>query len=240
MDEYYPKTPIRIPVKFVQGKWEYFYGGSVPVKEGAVADLIVQKHSIADDKFLAKLRQRTEHRFFGEGTRLRAALTVRQPPEDELLKNSLIKMEFKELSPSFHSSPRPECTRFVEVVIGPPSRDFARRRKCAEGGVWLQLQGTQPKGIVTSSVWVPKCVTDKLSISYAPLDSLNVAFTRLSEVFEPWRQSHTGNVYTRFVFQGKNGTWYPLEALRGIAEAEAEDELLRNQWTAILAAIQST
>jgi len=92
------------------------------------------------------------------------------------------------------------------------------------GGVWLHLQGSEPKGISTSSVKVPD------EISKEPLESLNYAFTRLSEKYEPWRKSHTGNIYERFLYKEKNGRWYPLDVLRNAAIAKDEHQLIREQW----------
>ena len=35
-------------VKFINGKWEYFYGGFLPVKEGVIADLILNEGSVKE------------------------------------------------------------------------------------------------------------------------------------------------------------------------------------------------
>ena len=70
-------------------------------------------------------------------------------------------------------------------------------------------------------------------VSVQPLESLNHAFTKLSELYEPWRQSHTGNVYTRVLFQETNGKWYPLEVLRKAATARDEHALIKAHWSRI-------
>jgi hypothetical protein len=48
--------------------------------------------------------------------------------------------------------------------------------------------------------------------------SLNHAYSRLSEVYEPWRDAHTGNVFRRVFYrrQSRKGThvWEPLDTLR--------------------------
>ena len=224
----FAKSPVRVPVKFVQGQWEYFFGGGVPVREGTVADLVIEKQSITDSSFLGALSRRTEHRMLGQGITLRVALTIRQGV-GEVLQGLLIKVPAAELSEEFFSTPRPSETRFVEIEVGPPAPKSAQRRRDTEGGVWLRLEGAVPKGIVSSSIIVPQAV------SKDSLDSLNHAFTRLSEVFEPWRTSHTGNVYTRILYQESDQKWYPLDRLRRAAEAKEERSIMRDRWDEIAA-----
>jgi len=226
MSDYFAKTPVRVPVKFVQGHWEYFYGGGVPVKEGALADLLVQKYSISDPKFLAALSKRTEHRMLDQGVALRVALSVRQTVEKELT-GCLLRMSEPELSVEYYSIPRPAETRFVEIEIGPPIPKDALKRKDPVGGVWLTLEGGLPKGVVSSSVILPPVVSKK------PLGSLNHAFTKLSEMFEPWRTSHTGNIYTRIFYQETDQKWYPLDRLRRAAEAKEEESIMGARWAEI-------
>ena len=119
-------------------------------------------------------------------------------------------------------------TRFVKVYIGNPTSSQIKKLSIDTGGVWLQLQGTQPKSITTSSIIVNP------NISSLPLESLNQAFTRLSEIYEPWRKSHTGNIYNRVFYQEKNGQWYPLSVLRNAAIAKDEHKLIKDQWVKIL------
>jgi hypothetical protein len=56
--------------------------------------------------------------------------------------------------------------------------------------------------------------------------SVNQAYSRLSEKYETWRRSHTGNVFTKVYFRvpGINAA-RPLEDLRIACEAEAEKSL---------------
>lgn len=53
--------------------------------------------------------------------------------------------------------------------------------------------------------------------------SVNQAYSRLSEIYESWRRSHTGNVFTKVYFRlaGMNAA-RPLEELRIACQAEAE------------------
>lgn len=63
-----------------------------------------------------------------------------------------------------------------------------------------------------------------------PVSSLNHAFTKLSEVFEPWRISHPGNVYQRFLYKENDSRWCPLELLRDAALAKKEQEIACQLW----------
>jgi len=57
--------------------------------------------------------------------------------------------------------------------------------------------------------------------------SLNEAYTKISQVFEPKRASHTGNVFKKCYYLCKErGEWYPLDHLREIKQSEYEKYLL--------------
>lgn len=225
MTDIYTKTPIRIPVKLVDGQWEYFYGGGLHVCNGAVGDLVIDKRAIEDKKFLALLKQTSEYKILGVGTDLRVALTIKPTSDiDDSLRKCLIQMNAQELSADYFHSVRSADTQFVKVSIGEPTPRQKKMRPEDNGGIWLRLQGTQTKDISTSRVIVPAPVSEY------PLESLNHAFTRLSEKYEPWRKSHTGNIYDRVLYQEKNGRWYPLNVLRNAAVAKDEHELIRHQW----------
>ncbi len=235
MTEYFSKAPVRIPVKLVDGEWEFFYGGGLPIKEGTIGDLTVEKAQITDKKFLALLSKRAEYKLLEEGAELLIALTVRATSElSAELRKHLIAPSTIRLGPDYYCSPRPSETLFVQVNIGPPTSGQVKHRGWTEGGVWLQAEGGQTKGVLASSVFVPD------EISKQPLDSLNHAFTRLSESYEPWRQSHTGSIYTRVVYQEKNEKWYPLEVLRSAATAKDEHALIKEHWSRIEAQLMLT
>ena len=91
----------------------------------------------------------------------------------------------------------------------------------------IHLEGLQAKGISTRTVQLPDNAFD------CRAESLNPAFTMLSESYEPWRKSHTGNIYDRIYYQEKNGKWYPLNVLRNAAIAKDEHQLIREQWARI-------
>lgn len=63
-------------------------------------------------------------------------------------------------------------------------------------------------------------------------DSLDHAFTLLSEQFEPWRQAHTGSIYQRVLDQDGE-LRYPLEDLRNRFVVGAERALIADLWRRI-------
>ena len=160
------------------------------------------------------------------------ALTVKQKPkldkklsEHLILQNSPKKITLG--TPYFHILRSP-YTKFIKIEIGEPTDRQKATDPKAEGGIWLDLQGLQPKGVITSSINLP----DGVSIGSAI--SLNHAFTILSEIYEPWRKSHTGNIYHRILYQEKNKRWYPIEVLRNTAIVKDEHQLIKEQWEEIL------
>jgi hypothetical protein len=56
--------------------------------------------------------------------------------------------------------------------------------------------------------------------------SVNQAYSIISEIFEPGRMSHTGNVFERARYQDDNGIWRPLRVLRDHEEANYEQQKL--------------
>jgi hypothetical protein len=234
MRSIYDLDPIRIPVKLVDGQWEYFYGGGLPIKNGTVGDLVIDKSSIEDKEFLANLKRASKHKILEAGTQLLVALTVKNPQDmDQKLKSQLLPVgkNGPVLGDAYYSTARSADTRFLKISIGGPTASQKRHAPMEKGGVWLHVEGLIPKGVSSSTIQLPGGVWDR------PADSLNHAFTLLSERYEPWRKSHTGNIYDRMLYQESNGKWYPLNVLRDAAIASDEHQFIRGQWQQIAQAI---
>jgi len=230
MTDIFKRNPIRIPVKLVDGQWEFFYGGEVPVLDGTIGDLVVDKNQVKDKKFLKSLTQQTNHKILDFGTRLLVALTVKLNVllDDELHKqliprdNSTLKIEWG----SVGIAPPPD-TRYLPVYVDAFSEFQYRPAPNVDGGVWLRVEGLEPKNVISSSIKLPEPIKPNSA------DSLNHAFTILSEIYEPWRKSHTGNIYQRVFYQERNEKWYPIDVLRKAKEATEEHRLIREQWARI-------
>ena len=93
-----------------------------------------------------------------------------------------------------------------------------------DGGLWLRFDGMEPRSVESGRVKLPAV------LGLAHVDSLNEAFTRLSEAFEPWRKAHTGSIYERVFYREVRDFWYPLKDLRERALANAERQLISDLW----------
>lgn len=227
-------TSVRIPVKFVNGKWEFFYGGPLSMKEGAYGEITVNKASILSAKLVELLKQETEHKILNEGDELLVALTIRPGSirSPSLQKQIIETSEIKDsLSLDYYSFIRSGNTKFVRISIGKPTPTQQFLRPEEAGGAWIRVKGMRPLAVFTSYINVPS------PVSKDPLDSLNEAFTRLSECYEPWRKSHTGSIYERVLYKETDGLWYPLDVIRDTALAEDENRMIQYNWAQFLKSI---
>jgi hypothetical protein len=210
---------IRVPVALVEGRWEFLYGGDVKVKEGTSGELHLDQAHFTDKKFLKALTTKRRVTILKTGTELRVALTIK-PDLDSKLCGLLLP---RDATRHTHSSQLSVDTRFVPVHLG-GATDAQRKKKVEQGGLFLLLEGMEPRSIESGMVRLPAAP------ALEPVDSLNYAFTRLSEVFEPWRKAHTGSIYERVFYLEHDGCWYPLKDLRDRALATAERQLIAELW----------
>lgn len=228
---------LRIPVRFVDGFWECSLGGQVPVKEGTEADLVVERKSISDKAFLETMERKARHKVLEEGTPLLVSLTVKaENPPPENLKRFLQRYNDlrKDIATEFLDTWNPGTLCFVKVNLAGPDDRQARLFETNQGGLWLLTQGVEAIGLATTTVRLPE------EVSINPVASLNHAYTKLSEAFETWRISHTGNIYSRVLYQERNGKWYPLDLLRNKALDKQEQEIARGLWDAFMAKMTDT
>lgn len=222
-------SPLRIPVRLVDGQWEFFCGGEVPLRDGAVAELVVERADVIDKAFLRAMKKRSEARILNEGAELMMAFSIRSGTVPEGVRRLLRSIDRKILSGYCQRLGNLTRRRCVSVCIGEPGKSFSQRRPGEPGGLYVQLAGLQPAGMDVSSIVVPGLPEPNR------FDSLNQAYTRLSEIFEPWRSSHTGNVYEYVLYRGKSGKWQHLGQLRSSVEAAGEHQLVRQRWQDLLA-----
>ena len=213
---------IRVPVKLVDGGWELLYGGPVKVKEGAVGELHLDHMYFTDKKFLKALTNKRQVTVLAAGTELRVALTVKQGLDATLWPYLLP----RDATPHRHTAKISVDTRFVSIDLAGPTL-AQQKKKVEHGGLFLMLEGMEPRSIESGMVNLPAAP------GLEPVDSLNYAFTRLSEVFEPWRKAHTGSIYERIFYLERDEHWYPLKDLRDRALASAERTLIKDIWAAV-------
>ncbi len=216
---------VRIPVRYVDEQWECLYGGVVPVAPDAEAELIIARKSITDEGFLGRMYAKSSIKVLGEGVSLLTYLATKDKvslTEDQ--KRHLIPWERRNIATEYIDNWNTGGLSLVEVSIGDPTYQQAKKFHTQQGGLWLLTEGPKAVGLQSTRIYLPK------EVSKEPVNSLNHAFTKLSETYEPWRISHTGNVYQRFLYQEKNGRWYPLELLRDAALAKKEQEIAYQLW----------
>lgn len=212
---------IRVPVKLVDGIWEVLYGGPVRVQDGAVGELHLSRNAFNDKQFLKALTQKRKIEVLQEGAELRVALTIRAPLAG--LERYLIR---KQDTPHVDTAKVGDATFFVAVWLGGPTV-VQRKRGIPHGALTLLLEGMEPRAIESGQIRMPPVP------SLEPADSLNHAFTRLSELFEPWRMAHTGSIYERVFYRESDGLWYPLDSLRDRSLAQAEREVIFALWNRV-------
>lgn len=210
---------LRIPVKFVDGHWELLYGGGIGARNGSIAELHLKQDQIEDEGLRKVLSQMHRVQILKQGVQLRAALSVREGLPGYLARHFLETKWDRTAKVSVES-------RFVPIWLGAPTELQAKKGEKA-GGLWLELQGMEPRGLESSSVNLPK------GLDVGSAISVNHAFTLLSERFEPWRKSHTGNIYERVFYLEDDGTWYPLRDLRDKELVQAERAVVKALWAEV-------
>ena len=210
---------VTVPVKRVGERWEFFYGGDVPVKEGTLGELTISSSQITDARFQRQVCQETRVKILEEGATLLVALSDRG-------------------TGSYRTGPHwPEIalcdvpagtTRFEAVRVGPVRQPKSKQLRLDDqslsGGLWLRLKGLEKSELDCSTVLMPEGFHEKTAIS------LNHAFTMLSQKFESHRISNTGNVYDRFFYKESNGYWFPLDDLRRGVQSQTERALISDLW----------
>ncbi|MEO5812733.1 MAG: hypothetical protein ABIU96_10385 [Rhodanobacter sp.] len=208
-------------MRWVNGHWELLYGGAVPAKEGALAELRLDASDIEDAQFLKAVSKKTNVKILDEGVELRVALTIKEALDAEKGKYVLAPNATKHSNTAKISS----TSRFVSIWLGSPT-DTQQKRNETRGGLWLSLEGMEPRYLEASMIQLPNVA------GLERAESLNHAFTLLSEQFETWRQAHTGSIYER-VFYQEGQCWYPLDDLRNRAIVSAERTLIADLWRRI-------
>jgi hypothetical protein len=207
-------------MRCADGVWEYWFGGQVSARNGAFAELVISADAIEDKKFRARVVKAVQLPVLPVGAVLRVVLQIRDTSELSVGQAAcLIKWNDKEI-PYHRTEGWVGDMQFVEVTVAPPTG----RLKSEKPGLWLNMKGANAVGLSATPLTLPGAVSKK------PAISLNHAFTKLSEVFEAWRISHTGNVYSRVLYKEANGQWYPLSVLRNAHVAEEEQKIAHGLW----------
>lgn len=211
---------LTVPVKRVGERWEFFYGGDVPVHEGTLGELTLSSDQITDENFLQRVMKELTVKILDEGTELLVALSDRDTKGQRA----------GAWPDSYPPNVPPGTTRLERIWLGPVKKkpdDEPLDAPIEGGGLWLKLKGLERSELQGSTVQMPAGFVPRVAIS------LNHAFTMLSKAYEKHRISNTGNVYSRVFYQDRNKRWYPLDDLRTGVQAEGERKLLNELWTQV-------
>ena len=211
---------LTVPVKRVGERWEFFYGGDVPVREGTLGELTLSADQITDENFRQRVTQELTVKILDEGTVLLVALSDRDSNGRRV----------GTWPDSYPPNVPPGTTRFERIWLGPVKKKPDEELLDPEferGGLWLKLKGLERCELQGSTVQMPTGFQPTAAIS------LNHAFTMLSKAYEKHRISNTGNVYSRVFYQDRNKHWYPLDDLRTGVQAEGERQLLNELWAQV-------
>lgn len=83
---------VFIPIRYANGKIEYFYGGKLPkLKDGVIGELILPTYAVEDKKFLENISKEVIVDFLPSGTKLFVEINVNNFEKlDEVLKQFVI------------------------------------------------------------------------------------------------------------------------------------------------------
>lgn len=214
---------IDLPVQYVSGKWEVIFGGEVPVREGTYATLRIRKGAIQGASFSKAIDQEIVVKVLDEGTVLYAALSSfgGSKPESQRARLSM--------DPRYWPGER---LIFMPVRLGPPSTNSL----CMDhlrGGLWIRHTGFDKCELVTSEVHIFEEGDAKEESKPFIAESLNHAFTVLSERYERHRISHTGSAYDRVFYEERSGDWFPLASLRDGVRERSSQAVVAAAWEQI-------
>ncbi|MCG7399698.1 hypothetical protein [Caballeronia zhejiangensis] len=71
------KEKVTVPIKRVGDRWEFFYGGDLPVKDGTLGELTIKAGDITDERFRQRVSTDITVQILKEGTPLLVALSDR-------------------------------------------------------------------------------------------------------------------------------------------------------------------
>ncbi len=226
-------SKLRLPARVVDGVIEFEYGGKLPVRDDARAEVVINTTDVMDPGFLDRMTRRRTVKLLPEGTVLLAMLSDprRVGSLDVVISEDPPKTIRPKFGGWFDRRRGPQTPLLVPLRLGPLLPLQASPDDDGKGGLWMALEGARTISLISSSVLLPKAV------SKDAVRSMNHAYTRLSEHFETQRISHTGNVYEQVLYQEPNGLWYPLKVFRDEKIADEENQIARVFWDDLKASL---
>ena len=215
-----------VPVKRVGDRWEFLYGGDVPVKDGTIGELTFSTNQILDTEFLQRVTSELTVKVLEEGTSLLVALSDRSQNGSHIgVWPTPIPLNVP-----------PGTSRWAHVKLGPPQKKHGilqAELTPETGGLWLKVKGIERCELTSSTILLPDGFPMSVEFADRSVKSLNHALTLLSQTYETHRISNTGNVYTRVFYRDKDECWYPLDDIRCGVQANRERQLQYETWAQI-------
>ena len=185
-----PDKHVVIPLQVVKGELKPYFDMPMPKLKEGAIVDLICEEYQLEDKLLARMLNTEE-----VVTLLQKGTTLFAQMRQEGSRQRSA-LQWADLSPEVHMDPE---TFFVPFVI--------------QEDLNLKLRGTRKAELQT-------CKCDLGDGALMPPASINQAYTRLSEKYEPSRRSHTGNVFDKVLYMGTDGKAKPLSHLRRMAEAK--------------------
>lgn len=235
--ERFSKT-ITIPVIIRNGQVTFLYGGNLPpLWDGTEGKLIVSAEDVVDERWVFLLKLPVTVEFLPEETvvgvmvkfdrvwdakelgwledELEGAQAVIYKPKPHDWLNWEIATEWDrvQIGPVFVEGCRIKPYLWNKRVRNPYAYYLVKVR--LQETLHLEIRGTSKPRLLNCRCHIP--ALEKHEKQFA--DSLNEAYTHISEIFEPTRRSHTGNIFSLCVVKLPTG-WTLLDDLRAVCEAE--------------------
>lgn len=191
------RKTTRIPFRFVRGRFVHFDDGTeiTELVEGCIGDIVIENLKINDATRIKEYNAEAEVDFLPSGTRILARVNSTNVPAE--LRERLSEQG------AMIGDVR------VEIIL--------------ENDLRLQLRGTKPAKLIDCKCSIP-ALEGLLDKDKQPF-SVNQAYTRISEHFEPHRLSHAGNVFNLVYFYDTKLGWQPLSIQRDRCQAKHERQV---------------
>lgn len=221
------KKKLKLRACIVNGVLELASGGPIPIAEKTSFEITVEARNITDPRFRDIALEKRRVQILSEGTRLVVLFS-----SDQVVTGPVRFFDGFTPYEKIASRLQQHLSRgweiqtplIVGLTIGPFPPPRGQQHAVEMGGLWLKIEAGRPVGLEVSSVLLPD------GYEFDEARSLNHAMTLISEQLEPWRISHTGNVYQRVYYEETNGWWYPLDWLRDSELHNAEHQIAAELW----------
>jgi len=209
----------KIPVRIRNGKLFLLFDEQIEIlpliEENAIADIIIPDYSIKTKEYDQLFSKEININFLNKDTELYVRLIipgsnywksdVSQKLRDISLEEINYILKVNEVVRKKSSTLFVDNSCFVKIILMEELR--------------LQYRGTKSSRLNSCGIAIP--------ILRVNAESLNHAYTLLSQKFQTHRIAHTGNVFTHFYFLDKDSDQFrDLDSLRQKRESEMNIELL--------------